>query len=226
MADVDADAVKLEIVFGLICILGVACERRERAVAMDTIQPTPTALPSDLSIELERIGYFDSPSYTVTLDASGSVKWDGRRAVEVRGIQSSQIPVEVVRDLVSQFDSIEFRNLHDHYQALASDIDRSRLTLREAGKTKTVIVASASVVKDPDTALWISDDYDPATLGATKRDESEKTLTTPDELKDWQEQLRLNFGPTFVALNQLCGAFDRAVGTSKWIGTSPDEKRR
>lgn len=218
--DVDADAVKLGVACTLICTLSVGCERRERAITTGANQSTQSALPSDLSIELDREWCYGScPTYAVTIDVNGVVRWDGRTFVDAHGAQTAQVPTEVVRELAAKFDSIEFTKLHDHYDVTCTDIPSARLTLSARGRVKTVSVRGAEMLGEG-VMLLITDDVE------SKDDPSSQVPMTEDGFDVWQERMHDEHDATYRALDALCDAIDKAAGTARWIGSAPDEKRR
>src|ERR1700722_19467871 len=77
------------------------------------------AVPADTRIELRRTEcYGPCPAYTVSIDASGIVTWNGERSVRVRGPQTDRIPLSSVAALLDTADRIGFFGLEDRYRAL------------------------------------------------------------------------------------------------------------
>ena len=75
--------------------------------------------PEDFSVRLERTSCFgDCPVYTVTIDAAGTVTYDGRDHVRVTGRQTWQISMSAVSTLMAAVDRSGFSDLRDAYRTI------------------------------------------------------------------------------------------------------------
>ena len=88
----------LSIAFSLVLTLHLAAQTH-----------TPT---EDFSIALERTSCLGScPDYTVTIYGDGSVRYEGRAYVQIRGLRTRTIPVSAVRKLVEKLSKEGFSQL-------------------------------------------------------------------------------------------------------------------
>jgi len=109
---------------------------------------TPTPMPTPVSPStLERsICLGSCPAYTVSVDASGLVQYDGTRCVAVYGHQESSLSQQRLGDLVAAFQDVDFFALQDVYRSDDGsgcapgffDGTVVAITLRMSGMAKTV----------------------------------------------------------------------------------------
>jgi hypothetical protein len=96
-------------------------------------------LPEDLLITLERTPCFGScPSYSVTIDAAGTVTYKGFKYVRVEGRQSDRIPVSRVAALWAAAKRIGFFEMRDSYRAPITDHPTTFVSIRGAGRSKRI----------------------------------------------------------------------------------------
>jgi hypothetical protein len=106
------------------------------------------AVPDDVVIKLERTSCFGRcPVYEVTIDAHGTVSYNGRRFVAVEGRQTARIPVARVAALLQAADRIGFFDLRDQYrtvrgpdgsETIVTDLPTTFVTITRGGKTKRI----------------------------------------------------------------------------------------
>jgi hypothetical protein len=102
--------------------------------------PQPTQGGAPATITLTRSVCFGfCPDYTVSINQDGLVTYEGRRFVNVSGIQTEQIAPADVQALLARFDAIDFTALRDEYRAHVSDLPTYTVTLVRDGRTKTVV---------------------------------------------------------------------------------------
>ncbi len=78
--------------------------------------PTPNAVPSDTLITLERGSCFGPcPIYKLAISADGVVVFEGKRYVKTTGLARGQISQESLRQLISEFEKIDYFSLSDNY---------------------------------------------------------------------------------------------------------------
>jgi Domain of unknown function (DUF6438) len=66
-------------------------------------------IPADTLITLERsVCYGTCPDYKLTVSADGTVTFDGREYVKVKGIVRGNIPPEKLRQLIALFDEAKY----------------------------------------------------------------------------------------------------------------------
>lgn len=85
--------------------------------------------------------YGTCPAYGLEIDADGSVRFQGRRYVRVRGKQSASIPAADVAALVARFEATRFFELtwQDPCGGMMTDRATVTLTLVDKGRTRTLV---------------------------------------------------------------------------------------
>ena len=111
-------------------------------------QSTPPAVPDDFFITLSRTSCFGPcPIYAVSIDAKGTVKYEGKKFVRVTGVQTDQIPVSRVAELLATVDRIRFFELEDRYRVIrnadgtttmVTDLPTTFVTVTRGGQTKSI----------------------------------------------------------------------------------------
>ena len=99
-------------------------------------------------IHLQRTSCFgECPIYTVTIDARGTVTYDGDRFVRAVGRQTARIAPSFVATLLASAERIHFFDLRDAYRAIenpdgsvmmVSDLPTTFVTITVNGRTKRV----------------------------------------------------------------------------------------
>jgi hypothetical protein len=94
----------------------------------------------DVVITLERTRCFGAcPDYAVTVYGNGTVLYEGRDFVKVKGVQTSQIPQSGVEELVGAFYKARFFSMRDRYEEPVSDLPSQTTSITIDGTaTKTV----------------------------------------------------------------------------------------
>ena len=111
-------------------------------------QTTPAAIPDDFAITLARTSCFGAcPVYSVSVDAKGTVTYEGKKFVRVTGHQSDQIPVSQVAALAATVERIRFFELNDEYRvirnadgttSMVTDLPTTLVTVTIGGRTKRI----------------------------------------------------------------------------------------
>jgi Domain of unknown function (DUF6438)/Ankyrin repeats (3 copies) len=108
------------------------------------------AVADDVVIKLERTSCFgECPVYTVTIDAHGTVIYDGAKAVRVVGRQTDRIPLSHVAAILETAERIGFFGLKDQYHSIQNadgslreveidDIADAFVTITRQGRSKRV----------------------------------------------------------------------------------------
>lgn len=106
------------------------------------------SVPDDLVIKLERTPCFGPcPVYSVTIDATGNVTYDGVKFVRVEGRQSARISPSRVAALLETAERIGFFGLQDQYRTvrnpdgtvtIVSDLPTTFVTITRGGRSKRV----------------------------------------------------------------------------------------
>ena len=105
-------------------------------------------VPPDTVITLQRTSCFGScPIYTVSIDASGTVTYEGERFVRVVGRRTAKIDPASVATLLSRAEQIRFSGLRNAYRAIenpdgtttiVTDLPTTIVTIAAKGRTKRV----------------------------------------------------------------------------------------
>ena len=101
---------------------------------------SPAAQEADVEITLTRGACYGAcPVYEVSITGDGAVTYEGRRFVNVLGVQRAVVSREEVGRLVERFDAVAFVSLRDEYRAEVTDLPTYTLTLERNGRAKTVV---------------------------------------------------------------------------------------
>jgi hypothetical protein len=105
-------------------------------------------VPTDALIRLQRTScYGPCPVYTVTIDARGTVTYEGERAVRVLGRQTARVHASVVTKLLEKAAAIRFFEMRASYRAIenpdgsvttVTDRPTQFVTVTMRGRTHTV----------------------------------------------------------------------------------------
>src|SRR5262245_26324551 len=105
-------------------------------------------VPRDAIIRLQRTSCLGRcPIYTVTIDARGTVTYDGERLVRVVGRRTAQIDPSAVATLLARAEGIRFFQMRDTYREIEypdgtrsspSDFPTKIVTITVDGRTKRV----------------------------------------------------------------------------------------
>jgi hypothetical protein len=100
------------------------------------------AHPKDLksvSVQLKRTAcYGTCPVYTVAIHGSGLVEYLGELNVDIPGPQTARIPVQRVKNLLTNLEEIHFFDLKDKYFEGCTDLPTAIISIFVDGKTKEV----------------------------------------------------------------------------------------
>jgi hypothetical protein len=104
---------------------------------------TQTPQPSDIKdvvITLERTVCFGiCPDYTLTIYGDGTITYVGRQFVRTQGTRTITISEEKIRQLLSEFQRVDYFSLDDSYEEfMATDMPSAITSLKVNGKTKAV----------------------------------------------------------------------------------------
>ncbi len=105
-------------------------------------------VPPDALIRLQRTScYGPCPVYTVTIDARGTVTYQGERFVRVVGRRTAQIDKSIVAALLARAERIRFFEMRDSYRVIenpdgtvmsVTDLPTQTVTVTANGRTKSV----------------------------------------------------------------------------------------
>jgi hypothetical protein len=118
------------------------------ALWLTACEASAQAIPDDFRITLDRRACFgECPVYTVSIDAPGTVIYEGDRFVRVVGRQTDRIPPARVAELVAAAERIGFFELRDQYLTIRNpdgtefsitDGPTTFVTLTRDGRTKRI----------------------------------------------------------------------------------------
>ena len=125
--------------------LASACARGAPDVPAADSLPTPE-FPAAGSVSLERGScYGTCPVYTVSVDRSGAVRFEGRRFVADTGVFTAIAPAARVDSLLAELEAGGFFRLVDRYgmgepgcDRYATDLPTVIIEVRVGGRTKRV----------------------------------------------------------------------------------------
>lgn len=81
------------------------------------------------------------PAYSVSIDGEGKVTYEGISSVKVRGKRTYSIPADEVRELVNEFDKVDFFSLQDSYDDHGIDhANATTISISIGGRTKSIYV--------------------------------------------------------------------------------------
>jgi hypothetical protein len=82
--------------------------------------PTANAIPADTLITLERGACFGPcPIYKLMISADGTVVFEGKHNVKTTGLAKGRVNQERLRQLISEFEKIDYFSLSDSYGEVA-----------------------------------------------------------------------------------------------------------
>lgn len=93
-----------------------------------------------LEFQLERTRCLGScPSYTISIEGDGTVRFDGRAWVAIPGHHTAHVSPEVVTELIHQFRAASFLSALATYRGNWTDNPTQTISLRINGQVKTVV---------------------------------------------------------------------------------------
>lgn len=129
---------------GVIGLLGLAV-----VIVMSASDAAAQSVPADTVIRLERTSCFgECPVYTVTIDATGRVTYEGMKFVRVIGRQTNRIPVSRVAALLATAERIGFFELKEYYssitnadgtETIVTDLPTTIVRVTRNGQTRRVV---------------------------------------------------------------------------------------
>lgn len=81
----------------------------------------------------------DGPTYLLTISGDGTVQYEGRAGVFVRGKRTGHISNSAVKQLVEEFRKAHFFELQDSYSSHATDLPGRVVTLQAGPISKHVV---------------------------------------------------------------------------------------
>lgn len=100
------------------------------------------------------------PAYTVTINSSGEVRYEGRAFVNVVGEARGQVSPEDVARLAARFDEIGFEELRDSYEAQVTDVPTYTVSIRRGERVKTVMDYAGTAVGMPQAVRDLQNEID------------------------------------------------------------------
>lgn len=95
--------------------------------------------PTDVKIVIEQTPCFGScPVYSVTIHGNGSVVYEGKQHVRIKGTHTYQIPQDSVKELVGLFYERNYFSLDDTYESPVTDHSTVITHIKVDDKEKTV----------------------------------------------------------------------------------------
>ena len=118
-------------IFLLLSTLSIGCN--------STMTPVPNDI-KEVVITLERTACFGvCPVYTLTIYGDGRIVYEGMRNVRIEGTITTTISEDKIKQLITEFQKIDYFSLKDSYEERnATDMPSAYTSLTVNGKTKTV----------------------------------------------------------------------------------------
>jgi len=117
-------------------------------VLLSAFQAQAQDIPADFSVTLERTSCFGACAvYSVSIDATGAVLYDGLQNVRVQGLQTDSVSVAKVRALAEAVSRAQFFSLNDSYKSIqnpdgtssvVSDLPTAYVKVVQGGRTKRI----------------------------------------------------------------------------------------
>ena len=115
-----------------------------------------TTPPQDVIITVERTMCFGwCPDYRLSIYGNGKVVYEGRNYVQVEGKRTTYIPRSKVRELVAEFEKIQFYEFEDKYIFGASDLPSVLVSIDLEGRSKTIDMYGAEMIAPEEIAYLI-----------------------------------------------------------------------
>ncbi|MFC2068385.1 DUF6438 domain-containing protein [Chloroflexota bacterium] len=116
-------------IFLLVATLSIGCNSNRT--------PVPNNI-KDVVITLERTACFGTcPVYKLTIYGDGRVIYEGMRFVKVEGTATTSISEDKIKQLIAEFQKIDYFSLKDSYEERnATDMPSAFTSLTVDGKTK------------------------------------------------------------------------------------------
>ncbi len=140
--------------------------------------PFPDPLPpTNFSIHLSRSGCFGScPSYSVTIQGDGTVRYKGSGSVSIEGEHAAHIKPEAARHLLERFRDANFFGLKSSYHAGVTDLPTYALELQVGTTRKSVSDYAGERVGMPAQVTQLEDAVDETADSARWVTASSETL--------------------------------------------------
>lgn len=142
----------------------LTCTTCESTQALNHAQQISStqAIPPDLLISLERTSCRGScPTYTLKISADGWVVYRGKTFVTTRRIGVSKPTQEQLRQLLAEFEKVDYFSLRDRYQHVADGCQSSGIdfpsaitSIRINGRSKTITHDYGCRDKFPDGPVY------------------------------------------------------------------------
>lgn len=105
---------------------------------------TKAVRTDDLMITLNRTAcYGTCPVYELTIEADGSIAFDGKKHTKTVGNAKGKIDIRQIDRLLDEFNSVDYLDLDEVYDektcpSYSTDMSTVRTSIRQNGKTKFV----------------------------------------------------------------------------------------
>ncbi|MFC1946547.1 DUF6438 domain-containing protein [Chloroflexota bacterium] len=103
-------------------------------------QETPANNLDEVIITLERTAcYGFCPVYTITIFGNGTVQYEGKEHVQTMGNQETEISEDKIRQIVEEFEKIDYFSLNDEYtERTITDAPSAITSITMNMETKTI----------------------------------------------------------------------------------------
>ena len=124
----------------LLAILLIVCLVITGFGACKTEQETLAINLDEVIITLERTAcYGFCPVYTITIFGNGTVQYEGKEHVQTVGNQETEISEEKIRQIIREFERIDYFSLNDEYtERTITDAPSAITSITMNMETKTI----------------------------------------------------------------------------------------
>jgi len=104
------------------------------------VQTSKTTEYKNVVITLERTAcYGTCPDYRLTIYGDGRIVYEGKKFVEVTGLQTAQLSQDKIKQLINEFSRIDYFSLKDEYTESVPDLPTTITSITINGKAKKVV---------------------------------------------------------------------------------------
>jgi Domain of unknown function (DUF6438) len=147
----------------LLCVVIGSAAHAQGQPAINRTSPRPPSELEGLKIRLVRTACFGPcPVYSIEIRGNGTVTYNGRGFVKIKGQRHGYIPPATVQRLVAMFISADYSSLRHSYGEAGSDLPSTQTSIEWPGFQKTVINYGGFAGKIPAQLFELEDAIDAA----------------------------------------------------------------
>ncbi len=130
----------LAVIFGLLMLVTLMTGCITIVQNGGTVKPSSPPSTEKILIMLERTACFGAcPVYSLTIFGNGSVVYEGKEHVRIKGTRETTISTEAVSQLVAEFEKAGYFSMNDSYTAFGvTDMPYANTSILIGGRTKSI----------------------------------------------------------------------------------------